>query len=156
MRYQFIDKILKLEINKEIVIIKNVTITEDYFADHFPGFPVLPGALQIEAMAQACGALTEISSDYKLFSILLMVDKMKFKTMIHPGDQMIISATAVSLHEDSAMFTTKIEVGGKVVTSGKIMTGLISINEQSGKYKKAINGLKDYFEFLLRDAEVEK
>lgn len=156
MRYQFIDKIKRLEVNKEIVIVKNVTVTEDFFRDHFVGFPVMPGALQIEAMAQACGALTEISADYKLFSILLMVDKMKFKKMVHPGDQMIITATVLSQHEESAMFSTKIEVDGKVVTVGKIMTGIISVNDQTGNYKKVIDSLKEYFEFLLRDTEIIK
>lgn len=154
MRYQFIDKISRVEIGKSIVITKNVTISEDYFEEHFIGFPVMPGALQIEAIAQACGALIEISSDYELFSILLMVEKMKFKKIIHPGDQMIITATILSQHIDSALFETKIEVDNKVVTSGQMMTGILSLNDKKFDVARVLVRLKEYYKFLLRDAEI--
>ncbi len=156
MRYQFIDKIKRIELNKEIIAIKNVTATEDYFSEHFIGFPVMPGALQIEAIAQACGALIEISSNYRLFSILLMVEKMKFKKTIHPGDQLIITATLCSQHEESAYFETQIKVDGKIVTSGNIMVGIIPFQETKNNYTKAIQGLEEYFSFLLRDTEIIK
>lgn len=154
MRYQFIDRIKRIEIGKEIEIIKSVTSTEDYFQEHFIGFPVMPGALQIETIAQACGALIEISSDYKLFSILLMVEKMKFKKLIHPGDQLIVTATVISQHPESAMFKTKIEVDGKVVTSGDIMVGIASASTSNANYSKVIQTLEEYFAFLLQGTEV--
>lgn len=153
MRYQFIDKIKRIEIGKQIVIVKSVTATEDYFERHFVGFPVMPGALQIEAIAQACGALIEISSNYELFSILLMVEKMKFKKIIHPGDQLIITATVMSQHPESAMFETKIEVDGKVVTTGNIIVGIVSAADSNASYSKVIQTLEEYYEFMLRDTE---
>lgn len=154
MRYQFIDKIKRVEIGKEIITIKCVSSLEDYFEHHFIGFPVMPGALQIEAMAQACGALIEISSDYQLFSILLMVEKIKFKRMVHPGDKLFITATVVSQHEESALFDVKVVVDDKIVTSGTLMTGIVSEKNVGGNFSKAINSLRDYFAFLLRDTEI--
>jgi 3-hydroxyacyl-[acyl-carrier-protein] dehydratase len=152
MRYQFIDKIKQIELGKQIIIVKNVTITEDYFEEHFIGFPVMPGALQIEAIAQACGALIGISAQYQSFSILLMVEKMKFKKMVHPGDQLIITATVVSQHEESALFETKIEVDGKIVTSGNIIVGIMAANNP--KFSKMSQSLEEHFRFLLHGAMV--
>ncbi len=152
MRYQFIDKIKQIEIGNQIIIVKNVTITEDYFEEHFIGFPVMPGALQIEAIAQACGALIGISAQYQSFSILLMVEKMKFKKMVHPGDQLIITATVVSQHEESALFETKIEVDGKIVTSGNIIVGIMSANNP--KFSKISQSLEEHFRFLLQGATI--
>jgi 3-hydroxyacyl-[acyl-carrier-protein] dehydratase len=152
MRYQFIDKIKRIELGKQIVIVKNITITEDYFEGHFQGFPVMPGALQIEAIAQACSALIEISSKYELFSILLMVEKMKFKKMVHPGDQLIVTGTLLSQHPESALFEAKIEVDGKVVTSGQLMVGTFSV--ANSKYIGVMQALEAHFSFLLQTAEI--
>lgn len=154
MRYQFIDRIKRIEYGKQIQTIKCVTVTEDYFQEHFVGFPVMPGALQIEAIAQAAGALIEISSGYQLFSILLMVEKMKFKKIIHPGDQLLLTATVVSQHPESALFDTKIEVEGKVVTTGNIIVGIASAETSGANYAKVIQTLEDYFKPLLRGAEI--
>jgi 3-hydroxyacyl-[acyl-carrier-protein] dehydratase len=154
MRYQFIDKITHVEKNKQIVIIKNLTVTEDYFEEHFVNYPVMPGALQIEMMAQACGALVEISSDYHNFSLLLMVEKMKFKKMVHPGDQLIVTVTALSMHEESALFETKVEVEGKVMTSGRLMVGITPLDKTGKNFTKTMAILEERYAFLLRHAEI--
>ncbi len=156
MRYHFIDKIKRIEYGKEIVVVKNVTATEDYFQEHFVGYPVFPGALQIEAMAQACGALTEISSGYQSFSILLMVEKMKFKRLIHPGDQLIVTARVISQHPESALFDVSITCDGQKMSNGTIMTGIVTASDRQSDYHKVIQTLEDYYRFLLRNAEIIK
>lgn len=123
MRYRFFDKIKKVTPGRQIVAVKNVTDSEDYFAEHFIRNPVMPGALQIEAMAQVCGALVQISSDYRKASILMMVEKVKFRKMVRPGDQLWITCTALSDHEDSAYFEAEIRVDGEIVTTGKLSVG---------------------------------
>jgi 3-hydroxyacyl-[acyl-carrier-protein] dehydratase len=154
MRYQFIDKILRVEKNKQIVIVKNLTVTEDYFEEHFINFPVMPGALQIEMIAQACGALVEISSDYRTFSLLLMVEKMKFKKMLHPSDQLIVTANVLSMHEESALFEAKVVVNGKVATSGTLMVGISPVEKTGKNFSKTMDLLEERYAFLLRDAEI--
>ncbi len=156
MRYHFIDKIRQIDFDKRIITLKNVSVVEDYFEEHFIGFPVMPGALQIEAIAQACGALTEISSGYQKFSVLLMVEKMKFKKMIHPGDQMIITATQLSRHEDSALFDAKIEVDDRLMTTGRLMTGIISLEDERFDVEKMMNNLREHYRFLLRDTLINR
>lgn len=154
MRYQFVDKIRRLEWNHSITTVKNVTVAEDYFQEHFVGFPVFPGALQIETMAQACGALIEISSEYRLFSILLMVEKMKFKRLIHPGDQLLVQATVVSRHDDSALFDVRMECEGHTMSTGRLMTGIVTAESMNAEYQKVIATLEEHFRFLLRDTEI--
>lgn len=151
MRYRFIDRIISIEWNKEIRLIKSTTSTEEFYAEHFDGFPVLPGALQIEAMAQACGALLEICSNYTVFSILLIVEKVKFRRMVHPGDQMIISATLDIDAPDSAQFVTRIEVDGNVVASGTLVVGKVVADEQQPDYQQTFSSLKKYYRFPLKD-----
>ncbi|MEZ4821440.1 MAG: hypothetical protein R2942_03125 [Ignavibacteria bacterium] len=91
MRYLFIDKIKSIECNKSITAIKNVSLSEDVFTDHFMGYPVMPGALQIETVAQVATALLEVSSDFSFKAILSIVEKIKFRKLIRPGDQLIVS-----------------------------------------------------------------
>ena len=143
-----------MEWGHSITTVRNATAAEDYFQEHFVGFPVLPGALQIEAMAQACGALLEICSHYESFSILLMVEKVKFKRSIHPGDQLLITARVLSQHPDSALFDVKIECEGRIMTTGTLMTGIVSASTLEGQYQKTIESLEAYYRFLLRDTDI--
>ncbi|MEY4729461.1 MAG: hypothetical protein RL020_619, partial [Pseudomonadota bacterium] len=94
-RYPFllIDRVLECEAGKRIVALKNVSINEPFFQGHFPGHPVMPGVLIVEAMAQTAGLLTQISSRMKgnkgspLF-YLVKVDNARFSAVVGPGDQL--------------------------------------------------------------------
>ena len=95
-RYPFllVDKVLDFEAGKFLTAIKNVTVNEPYFQGHFPGYPVMPGVLILEAMAQATGLLgfntmEEGSSDRMLY-LFVGVDEARFKRQIIPGDTMIL------------------------------------------------------------------
>ncbi len=154
MRYRFIDRIISIEWNKEIRLIKSTTSTEEFYAEHFDGFPVLPGALQIEAMAQACGALLEICSTYTVFSLLLMVEKVKFRHMVHPGDQMLITASLEIDAPDSAQFATRIEVEGKLVATGYLVVGKVIIDAHQPEYQRTFAGLEAYYRFPLKDTVI--
>ncbi len=151
MRYRFIDRIRSIEWGRQITIIKATTASEEVYAEHFDGFPVLPGALQIEAMAQACGALLEICSDYQVFSILLIVEKVKFRKMVHPGDQMVITATLEQDHEDSAKFLTEIHVEDQLVARGSLLVGKVRAENESSDYQNTISGLEKYYRFPLKN-----
>ena len=97
-RYPFllVDRVLELEPNKRMLAIKNVSINEPFFQGHFPGHPVMPGVLVLEALAQAGGLLTQLSASTdvaakqdKLF-YLVKIDNARFSRMVVPGDQLML------------------------------------------------------------------
>ncbi|MCO6486179.1 MAG: hypothetical protein J5I41_10450 [Saprospiraceae bacterium] len=154
MRYCFIDRINKIDWGRSIEVTRATTMAEPFYAQHFEGFPVLPGALQIEAMAQACGALIEICSEYKTFSLLLQVEKTQFRQLVHPGDVLSISASLESDHEESALFSCQIHVGENLVSRGQLITGKVHDRDREGAFRATMAGLEDFYRFPLRNTVI--
>ncbi|MGA3083185.1 MAG: 3-hydroxyacyl-ACP dehydratase FabZ [Thermodesulfobacteriota bacterium] len=99
-RYPFLllDRILEFTLNEKVVGLKNVTINEPFFQGHFPGKPIMPGVLIVEAMAQAGGILAFKSNPHQIGKNLfyfLAIDKVKFRKPVVPGDQLILELTAL-------------------------------------------------------------
>ena len=117
-RYPFVlvDRILELEADRRVVGLKNVTINEPFFPGHFPGRPVMPGVLILEAMAQVGGVLAYQSlEDIKDKLIYFMaIDKVKFRRPVVPGDQIIFELH--SLHRSSRAW----KMAGKALVEGKV------------------------------------
>jgi 3-hydroxyacyl-[acyl-carrier-protein] dehydratase len=118
MRYLLIDRIDYLKVNSKITAVKNITLSEDVFSEHFFGYPVFPGALLIESMAQAGTVLLEYSSDYKKKALLVMVDQTKFRSLIRPGDNLKIHTDITSLSEHSAKLEGEIKVEDSIAMNG--------------------------------------
>ena len=126
-RYPFllIDRVLELT-DDRAVCLKNVSFNEPYFQGHFPGVPVMPGVLQIEAMAQAGGILASraVSFDPTTHVMLFMaIDAVKFRKAVVPGDQLIIEVVPL---RKGKIFKMKgeIKVDGHVVSSAEFLAGL--------------------------------
>ncbi|MFH1600134.1 MAG: 3-hydroxyacyl-ACP dehydratase FabZ [Pseudomonadota bacterium] len=127
-RYPFllVDRVVELEAHKRIRALKNVTFNEPYFQGHFPGRPVMPGVLVIEAMAQAGGLLTQLSlpreaiGEGKLF-YLVKVDNARFNRMVVPGDQLDIEVVLKRNIRNMALYECSARVDGKVVASAEIL-----------------------------------
>ena len=99
-RYPFllVDRVLEVEAGKKLVAFKNVTINEDFFNGHFPGHPVMPGVLILEALAQACALLAYKSSGLNpqdLVIYLMAIDNAKFRKPVVPGDRLTLTAEVV-------------------------------------------------------------
>jgi len=90
MRFVFVDRIVAAEPGRRIETLKNVSATEDVFADHFPGYPVFPGALVVEAFAQACELLIAMSHDFVEMGRLERLSRVAFARPVRPGDQLRI------------------------------------------------------------------
>ena len=126
-RYPFllVDRVIDLEVGKNITAIKNVTINEPFFDGHFPNLPIMPGVLIIEAMAQAAGILGFKTLDKKPSdgSIYMFVgaDKMRFKKPVGPGDQLTLKAEIVTSRSGIWKFDCRAEVDGKMVAAGQIL-----------------------------------
>ena len=127
-RYPFllVDRVIELVPDKSAVAIKNVTINEAFFQGHFPGHPVMPGVLIVEAMAQAAGLLTQISSRLKgttgspLF-YLAKVDNARFNAPVVPGDQLRLEVELKRLLRSMGLFEARTMVGDKEVASCELM-----------------------------------
>ncbi len=95
-RYPFlmVDRVVELETGKRVVTVKNVTINEPYFQGHYPRFPVMPGVMIVEAMAQAGGLAVaggrQQKDDSNAVPLLAAVDKARFRRMVRPGDQLVL------------------------------------------------------------------
>jgi 3-hydroxyacyl-[acyl-carrier-protein] dehydratase len=98
-----IDRVVDLERKKRIVAIKNVTINEPFFAGHFPGAPIMPGVLIVEAIAQAGGALllTEVPDRDDKLMVFTGIEKAKFRRQVVPGDQVRIEVEVLAWREGS-------------------------------------------------------
>lgn len=131
-RYPFlmIDRVLEFIGDTELVAIKNVTINEPYFQGHYPGEPVMPGVLQIEAMAQASGILLLRNANTEGKTALFMsADKVKFRRAVRPGDQLVINAKLTKSRAGKiGVAEATCTVGGNVVSSAELMFGFIDID----------------------------
>ena len=126
-RYPFllIDRVISFESGKNLTAIKNVSFNEPQFNGHFPDQPIMPGVLIIEAMAQATGILAfksevgrpEIGQIY----MLVGVDKVRFKRIVEPGDQLEIYAEVVTVKRGMWKFRCTAKVEGELVTSAEIL-----------------------------------
>jgi len=125
-RYPFllVDRVTEFEANKRIVGIKNVTINEPFFQGHFPGHPVMPGVLVIEALAQAGGILTQLSHQSaatdKLF-YLVKIDNAKFSRMVVPGDRLELNVELKRTIRNMAMYHGVARVDGEQVACAEIL-----------------------------------
>ena len=125
-RYPFllVDRVVEFEAHKRVVGIKNVTINEPFFQGHFPGHPVMPGVLVIEALAQTGGILTQLShqtdSSGKLF-YLVKIDNAKFSRMVVPGDQLTLEVELKRTIRNMAMYTGVARVNGETAASAEIL-----------------------------------
>jgi 3-hydroxyacyl-[acyl-carrier-protein] dehydratase len=134
-RYPFllIDRVLEMERKKKIVAIKNVTINEPFFAGHFPGYPIMPGVLIVEAMAQAGGAmlLTEVQDRNSKLIVFTGIEKARFRRPVVPGDQLRIEVVMLSWKEGASRIAVRMEgkafVNGKVVCDGTVSAQLVSL-----------------------------
>ncbi|HEX7369933.1 MAG TPA: 3-hydroxyacyl-ACP dehydratase FabZ [Rhodanobacteraceae bacterium] len=126
-RYPFllVDRVVELVPGQDIVAIKNVTINEPFFQGHFPGHPVMPGVLIVEALAQASGLLIGLSGthavkDDRIF-YLAKVDNARFLKPVVPGDQLRLEVTLKRLIRGMGIFNARAVVDGKDVASCDLM-----------------------------------
>jgi len=128
-RYPFllIDRIIEFEKGKNITALKNVTINEPFFQGHFPGHPIMPGVLIVEAMAQAGGVLTILSLPDELQGQLIYfmgIDKVKFRKPVVPGDQIVFNVKTLKQRAKVIKMAGIAYVDEKKVAEAELMASL--------------------------------
>lgn len=130
-RYPFllVDRVLEFVAHKYLLALKNVTINEPFFQGHFPGLPVMPGVLILEALAQA-GALLLYKTfkehiDDKIF-MFTGIDKVRFRSPVFPGDQLILRCDDIKNKFNIWMMTSVATVNGEVKVQGNLSAALIN------------------------------
>jgi 3-hydroxyacyl-[acyl-carrier-protein] dehydratase len=125
-RYPFllVDRVVQFNGGKTLTALKNVTINEPFFQGHFPGHPVMPGVLVLEALAQACGLLVLLSAKDQQKDTLFYfakIDKARFSQIVKPGDQLRLEVTQKRMMMGMGQFETRALVDGKVVASAEML-----------------------------------
>jgi len=128
-RYPFllIDRVLEVEPRQRIVVLKNVTMNEPHFQGHFPDYPLMPGVLIVEAIAQAGGALllNEIPDREDKLMVFTGIDEAKFRRPVIPGDQLRIEVTVLNWRSRAVKMRGVATVDGKVACEATVMCQLV-------------------------------
>ncbi|MFC1861063.1 3-hydroxyacyl-ACP dehydratase FabZ family protein [Chloroflexota bacterium] len=117
--YLWFDRIIEIDKGKKARAIKSIRLTESYFIDHFPKFPIVPGMLQLEGLIQLGSWLIKISHSFRYDVIPLSIKGLDFRKYVRPSDELIFEVEILSLNSDNAIVKAKAIVDGKIVSNVK-------------------------------------
>jgi len=127
-RYPFllVDKVIHLNLEAgEIIALKNVTVNEPFFQGHWPGTPIMPGVLMLEALAQAGGILVHQKGFNAKIAVLLNMNNVKFRKPVVPGDALFLHVTEIHLNSKGGRFQTQAMVQDQLVVEAEIGFALV-------------------------------
>ena len=121
MRFILIDKIVSLEKGKRLTAVKSVSLSEEYLADHFPTFPVLPGVLLLEGLVESASWLVRVTQDFACSMVLLeQARNVKYKSFMSPGSQVEYTIEAKTIDENVSSFVGHGVAGGQEIVEARI------------------------------------
>jgi 3-hydroxyacyl-[acyl-carrier-protein] dehydratase len=134
MRFHLIDRILEVEPGKRIRMVKNLTLAEEYLADHFPTFPVMPGVLMLQTLVEGAAWLMRATEDFH-YSVLVLRDarNVKYGNFMQPGHSMIITVEAAdyTIGSANAVFKGKAEMAGSSTVAAKFTVGQYNLRDRN-------------------------
>jgi len=145
MRYLLLDRITELCPPERASAIKCVSLADDVFVDHFPGHPLMPGTLVVEALAQLGGVLVEETMRGRgrgdLFAVLAMIDRARFREMVRPGDRLELGVESIAVSEDGGRVRGAARVDGKVAAEAELTYAFVPVQSarQLARRREVIN-----------------
>jgi len=156
MRFNLVDRILEVQPGKILRAVKNLTLGEEYLADHFPTFPVMPGVLMLQALVEAGAWLLRLSSDFRHSVIVLReVRNVKYGSFMEPGRQMQITVELAEQVGALATFKGKGESGGNTTVAAKLTLACSNLRDRNPAFaatdERIVEHLKRQYSLLKGD-----
>ena len=143
MRFTLIDHIVELEPGKKIVAVKNLSMAEEYLADHFPGFPVMPGVLMLEAMTQAGAWLVRASEDFAHSMVVLkQVANVKYGQFVEPGQTLTVAAEIIRQTQRETKLKARGTVQDRLTVAGRLTIERYNLADTCPSHKSTDDQLK--------------
>jgi 3-hydroxyacyl-[acyl-carrier-protein] dehydratase len=121
MRWIWIDRFLEFHPGQSAKALKNLSLAEDFFADHFPGWPVMPAALILEGLAQTGGILVGDANDFREKVVLAKINRARFHRDVLAGEELIYETDLVHLRPESASVEGRVKVNGELIAEAEIL-----------------------------------
>ncbi len=155
MRFVLIDRITDIQPGQSLVAIKNLSLAEEYLADHFPGFPVMPGVLMLEALTQAGAWLVRDMEDFAHSVVVLKKAKMiKYGSFVEPGRQLELKVTLASHDEKDAVFKGEGTIDGQTMVKGQLTLTRFNLRDRDPALHTTdasiVAGLRDLYATLRK------
>jgi 3-hydroxyacyl-[acyl-carrier-protein] dehydratase len=153
MRFQLVDRIVAVEPGRNLRATKNLTLGEEYLADHFPTFPVMPGVLMLEALVEAGAWLLRLSDDFRHSVIVLREARnVKYGTFMEPGRQMTVTVELTEQDGSSATFKGRGEADGQTTVSARLTLARYNLRDRDASLAAAderiVRHLRGLYELL--------
>jgi 3-hydroxyacyl-[acyl-carrier-protein] dehydratase len=146
MRFWLLDAIVSYEPGAQLTATKNVALTEEYLADHFPEFPVLPGVFMLEAATQAAAWLLRLSEDFAHSVICLKEAKnIKYADFVPPGQTLTVTVSVVKQDERLATFKVDGQMADRCTLSGRLVIERYNLADRDPAQQTTDENLKKYF-----------
>ena len=136
MRFSLIDRIIELEPGNHITAIKSLTMAEEYLADHFPHFPVMPGVLMLEAMTQAAAWLVRTSEDFAHSIVVLrQASNVKYAQFVEPGQTLTVMAEILKSSETETKVKATGSVAGRIIVNARLTLARYNLADTRPHYE---------------------
>ncbi len=155
MRFVLIDRILNVQRGESLVAVKNLSLAEEYLSDHFPGFPVMPGVLMLEALTQAGAWVIRDLEDFAHSIIVLKQAKtIKYGSFVEPGRQLELRVSLTAHDERDTAFKAVGLIDGQEMVKGRIVLTRFNLRDRDPALHKTdaqiVNGLRDLYQTLRK------
>jgi 3-hydroxyacyl-[acyl-carrier-protein] dehydratase len=155
MRFTLIDRVVELEPGVRITTVKGLTMAEEYLADHFPQFPVMPGVLMLEAMTQTGAWLVRVTEDFAHSMVLLkQASSVKYGQFLEPGQTLMVTAEIIKQEEGETKLKARGMVDGQIIVSARLVLAKYNLADTQPDYagtdRALIRDLRTQFTMLYQ------